>query len=367
MRLLTSSPTTLRKALILLVIATASPTLAAAPPAARIDGQVLSQAELEKALAAELSSHDQAYREQLRAAEVDQARARDALLQDGLEKLVDSRVLEAEAKARGTTPLQVLADLPTPEISESEVAAFYADNRAQITGTIDEVRPQIVEHLRNQRIDLATRRFLNDLWDKHGVRDLREPLRAKVAATGPSRGPADAPVTVVEFSDFQCPYCARVAPLLRDVVDMYGGRVRLVYRQLPLTRIHPLAQGAAEAALCADEQGKFWELHDRMFAAQRALDPTSLAMSARAVGIDGGAFDTCVASRRHQERVAADVREAEALDVGGTPAVFINGRLLNGTPTLLELVTVVEDELRRRGAPRTVKAPAAPAPAPPSP
>lgn len=367
MRLFTARPAALRKVLFLLVIAAASPALAAATPAARIDGQVLSQAEFEKALAPELANHDQAYREQLRALEVDQARARDALLQAGLEKLIDNRVLEAEAKVRGTTPLQVLADLPTPGISEAEVAAFYAENRAQITGTIDEVRPQIVEHLRNQRIDLATRRFLNDLWDKHGVRDLREPLRAKVATTGPSRGPADAPVTLVEFSDFQCPYCARVAPLLRAVVEMYDGRVRLVYRQLPLTSIHPQAQGAAEAALCADEQGKFWELHDRMFADQRALDPTSLAMAARAVGADGGAFDACVASRRHQERVAADVREADALDIRGTPAVFINGRLLNGTPTLVELVSVVEDELRRRGAPRTVKAPAAPAPAPPAP
>jgi protein-disulfide isomerase len=177
-----------------------------------------------------------------------------------------------------------------------------------------------------------------------------EPTRIDVEADGfPAKGPADAPVTIVEFSDFQCPFCSRLLPALGQVVEEYGNQVRLVFRQFPLSSLHPDAQKAAEASLCANEQGMFWEMHDAMFENQQALGVEQLKATARSLGVEGTDFDSCLDSGRFATEVAADLQAGRAIGVNGTPALFINGRFLSGAKPFEDIAELVDDELQRIG------------------
>lgn len=173
-------------------------------------------------------------------------------------------------------------------------------------------------------------------------------VRVPVAATGPSRGPQTAPVTIVEFADFQCPFCARLQPTLEQLIAKYGDKVRLVFRQFPL-QFHTHAQKAAEASLCAWEHGKFWEMHDAMFENQQALYVDSLKAKAAALGLNADAFNSCLDSGKYADQVQRDLDDGAAAGVSGTPAIFINGRFLSGTVPLEQLSQIVDDELRRSG------------------
>jgi protein-disulfide isomerase len=156
-------------------------------------------------------------------------------------------------------------------------------------------------------------------------------------------------VTIVEFSDFECPYCSRVVPSLDQVVAKYEDSVRLVFRQFPLTSIHAQAQKAAEASLCADEQGRFWDMHDAMFAQQKELAVPQLKELAASLELDGEAFAECLDSSKFAAQVAADLRAGQAAGVSGTPAMFINGRFVNGAVPYETLAAIIDEELARRG------------------
>jgi protein-disulfide isomerase len=176
--------------------------------------------------------------------------------------------------------------------------------------------------------------------------DLPQP-RIQVAAEGPTRGPKDAPVTIVEFSDFECPYCGSAFETVEQVMNAYAGKVRLVYRQFPLS-FHPHAAKAAEASLCAAEQGKFWEYHDVLFKNQKKLEPTDLKAHATEVGIDAQKFGQCLDSGDKKAAVDADQKAGLAAGVGGTPAFFINGIFLNGAQPIDEFKKVIDGELARK-------------------
>jgi len=158
------------------------------------------------------------------------------------------------------------------------------------------------------------------------------PAKVQVSADDdPARGPQNAPVTMIEFADFQCPYCGRFhAQTLPLILKEYGDRVRLVYRDFPLTSIHPYAEKAAEAGECAHEQGKFWEYHDILYLNQTALDRASLGRYAQNAGLDTAQFDSCLDSGKYESEVAGDLRDGAAAGVQGTPAFFVNGRLISG-------------------------------------
>jgi len=134
----------------------------------------------------------------------------------------------------------------------------------------------------------------------------------------------------VEFSDFQCPYCQRMAPTLKQVAEKFPNEVRIIYRQFPITNLHPFAFKAAEASLCANEQGKFWELHDTMFSDQTKLSVSELKEDARRLGMDQKKFNACLDSGRYVEQVQNDSKEAQRSGVTGTPAVFLNGVMVDG-------------------------------------
>jgi protein-disulfide isomerase len=157
------------------------------------------------------------------------------------------------------------------------------------------------------------------------------PVRASVG-DAPMLGSADAPVTIVEFSDYQCPFCQRffatTLPVLRrDYID--SGKVRYVFRDYPIDQLHPQARKAAEAAHCAGERGKYWEMHDALFRNSGALAPPQLAEHARAVGLDGAKFEECLSSGRHSARVQRGLVDGAAAGVQGTPG-FVIGRTKAG-------------------------------------
>jgi len=165
-------------------------------------------------------------------------------------------------------------------------------------------------------------------------------------ASAPIRGEKDAKVTVVMFSDFQCPFCNRVNPTLTKLLESYPGKVRLAYKYLPL-RIHPDAPGAAAAAEAAHRQGKFWEMYDKIFANQRDLKPETFKRYATELGLDVAQFQKDAADPAVKARIDADSKEADKLGVAGTPAFFINGRYLSGAQPYESFQKLVDEQLAK--------------------
>jgi protein-disulfide isomerase len=270
-------------------------------------------------------------------------------------RMVQDRVLEAEAAKRGlskedllATEIQGRAGQVTPE----EAEAFYQQNKDRIGNRPKEqVLPQISQYLAQQRQAQAYKDFIDQLESKYQVAYHLEPFRVDLEVAGePARGgPADAPVTIVEFSDFECPFCSRVEPTLAQVRETYGDKVRLVFKQFPLTNIHSRAQKAAEASLCAQDQGKFWELHDAMFGDQENLEVADLEAKAKKLGLDTAAFKQCLESGSKAAAVTEDVRQGSVAGVAGTPALFVNGQLLSGAVPYEKLAQTIDQELAARG------------------
>jgi protein-disulfide isomerase len=276
-------------------------------------------------------------------------RERQELIERGMEAAIQRELVNQEAAARGVEPEALLqelySDLPQP--TKEEIDAFYESRKAQINRPQEEVQEQIVSYLSQQSRQQTYETFLKELRGRYEVRRFLEPMRIEIAAAdAPALGPASAPVTIIEFSDFQCPYCQRMVPTLEQVVANYGDRVRLVFRQFPLP-IHADAQKAAEASLCAADSGKFWEMHDKMFEDIRALSVDQLKQAAVSLGLDGEAFAQCLDSGKHADRVADDLEAGRLAGVTGTPAMFVNGRFVNGAVPYDQLAALIDDELER--------------------
>ncbi len=280
-------------------------------------------------------------------------RNHDDVLRSFLRDLVHRRLLDLEAGRTGTTVDAMLASVraSAPPVETQAVERFYLQNRDRIPYSLAAVADQIRAYLRQQAEQRAEAEFLSALERRFAVDYRLEPFRIAVDADGfAARGPADAPVTIVEFSDFECPFCASILPALKRAEQEYAGKLRVVYRHFPLTEIHAHAQKAAEAALCAGEQGGFWELHDLMFAEQGALSVPDLKDKAGRIGLDRTGFDACLDSGRHYETVRADIRAAAVAGVSGTPALFVNGRPLSGAVPFETIAAAIDDELDRLGA-----------------
>ena len=272
-----------------------------------------------------------------------------------IDVMVGDHVLGDAAKARGLTTEALLAEeLPkrVGEITEADLQTTYDQMRSQMGGrTLDEVRVALAQFLMQQRQTEARQALVTELRAKAtGIEVLLEPPRYTVVSADhePVRGPASAPVEIVEFSDFQCPYCSRVNPTLDRLRQTFGDDIKIVFRDFPLTSIHPQAFQAAEAAECAREQGKFWEFHDRLFANQRALALDDLKRHAGDLGLDMAAFGACVEGGQAKARVDADLEAGQALGISSTPAIFINGRHVAGAQPYEVFEAIIKDELARR-------------------
>jgi protein-disulfide isomerase len=307
-------------------------------PVAEVGGKTITMGELEQALAPQLTEVD---------------RQRRQILEQGLGGVIEQKILEAEAAARGISIEELYkAEIESKvgTITDEEASTWYEANKQRVNRPLDQILPQLKSYLANLKRSSLREELVAALRVKYAPRVLLEPLRAAVAEAGsPAKGPAGAPVTMVEFSDFQCPYCSRVLPSIRQAQQVYGDQVRLVFRQYPLVSIHPNAQKAAEASLCAFDQGKFWELHDAMFANQQELGVDQLKAKAAALGLDAAKFNACLDSGEKAAKIASDTADGSAIGVNGTPALFINGRFLNGAVPFGEIAKIVDDELMRKG------------------
>ena len=269
-----------------------------------------------------------------------------------LKKVVQDRLLDAEAAARGTSKDKLLAEIKPGEVTDADAEAFYEKNKARIPPNTSKeaVMPQIRAYLAQNGQQEARDQYFKTLEAKYKVDYLLQPMRVEVAANGfPAKGPAGAPVTIVEFSDFQCPFCSRITPTLEQVVSKYGNKVRLVFRQYPLP-MHPNAAKAAEASLCANEQGKFWEMHDAMFKDQAGLAVDGLKSKAAGIaGINAASFNSCLDSGKETPAVQSDMKAGNKAGVNGTPAMFINGRFISGVVSADDLSKVIDEELKGKG------------------
>ena len=271
-----------------------------------------------------------------------------------LDEMISRRLLEEEAKAKGKTVEQWYQTeyvTSVPEPSDAEAKAFYEEHKAQVPQgqTFDDLKDRIKQAVRQQKLREGMGKVLDDLKSRHHVQvSLQAPdlPRINVEAKGPSRGPTNAPVTIVEFSDFQCPYCGREYPVIERLMKEYDGKLRLVFRHYPLD-FHPFAQKAAEAGACAQDQGKFWELHDKMFSNQGKLAVADLKGYAKSLGMDATKFDKCLDSGEKKALVDDDLKAGSAAGVNGTPAFFINGIFVNGAQPYEHMKQAVDRELRK--------------------
>src|SRR5213593_127493 len=270
-------------------------------------------------------------------------------LREGLDELIADELLKQEASARKTTP----ADLEKQEVeakvaepTDDEIQKVYDANKAQLgSQTLEQVRPRIVEYLKQQGMERRRQAFVDELKKTHKTTVALRPPVIEVAAAGrPERGGgAKAPITIIEFSDYQCPFCGRAEGVVDEVMKHYGNKVRLVYRDFPLP-MHPQARPASEAANCANAQGKFWEYHAALFANQTALDEDKLKEYAKNVGLDAAKFDQCLKDKPFKAAIDRDVADGEKVGVNGTPAFFINGRMLSGAQPFDKFKEVIDEE-----------------------
>jgi protein-disulfide isomerase len=303
---------------------------------ATIEGQTITMADLEASLGTSLTKLEQDLYN---------------LKRDRLEAMIGEKLIEREAAARGVAVKDLLDAEVTKKITavtDEEVNTFHEANKARLPTAAD-IKGQIKQYLENQRLQGRAQAFVGELRKKANVElSLPSPpvRRVHVDIEGaPIRGLATAPVTVVEFSDFHCPFCKRVQPTLLSLLARYPDKVRVVYKDLPLDTLHPQARRASEAARCARDQGKFWEYHDKIYEGGADVSPEYLRRLATDVGLDVAAFEQCLASNKHTAGIQADVAQGSELGITGTPGFFINGRALSGAQPLEAFVQIIEDEL----------------------
>jgi protein-disulfide isomerase len=233
-------------------------------------------------------------------------------------------------------------------VSEADAKKYYDAHKGPGTVPFDKIKDRLVVALQNQKMQEGRDTLVEQLRKSEPLKVLLKAPRVEVSSAGhPSLGPATAPVTIVEFGDFQCPFCKRAQPTIKEVLSKYPGKVRLVYMDFPLP-MHNHALDAAKAARCANEQGKFWQYHDKLFQDQAKESPADLKAAAKQLGLNTTQFDSCFDKAKYQKEIEQDVAEGKKLGVDGTPSFYIDGRPLIGAVPLENFVQVIDDEITDR-------------------
>jgi protein-disulfide isomerase len=277
-----------------------------------------------------------------------------------LDGIVNNYVIEQAAKKAGMTPDQYMAhELSTGgsgKVTESDASKFYHQHKEQLqarTGekSFEQVKGSLISALQQQQDAQRRDQVIARLKAEQKVNVMLVEPRFSVASGGhPSAGGKDAPITIVEFSDFQCPFCRGAENSIKAVRDKYGDRIRVIYMDFPLG-MHAHAMEAARAGRCAAEQDKFWQFHDAMFADQSKLAATDLKATAQKLGLDAKQFDTCFDQAKPDAGIRQDMAQGQSLGVTGTPTFFINGRELVGAQPPPKFNEVIDEELARAKSP----------------
>ncbi|MBV8070415.1 MAG: thioredoxin domain-containing protein [Acidobacteriaceae bacterium] len=270
-----------------------------------------------------------------------------------LDDLIRERLVEAEAKKQGLTTDQLYAKevdskIATP--SDDEVAAYYLGLKSQMKTPpppLQEIKLSLQANLKAIQTRQARQDYADSLRAKAEVTLLLEQPRVEVAFDqGRLRGDPNAVVTIVEFADFQCPYCKQTETTLNDLLRKYPGQIKLAFRDFPLGSIHPYAEKAAEAARCAGKQGKYWEFHDALFANQPKLDEPGLKAIAQTLSLDENSFQACLASGEYKAQVSRDQEDGKRAGISSTPGFFINGIAVTGAQPETAFAKIIDDELK---------------------
>jgi len=313
-----------------------------AEPLAEVHGQVITSEEVDRALGTSLARlQEQIY----------------TLKRQKVEALIDERLLAKEAARRGISVAALLDAEVTSKVglvTEQEIEPLYQANKGRLQGDEAAAREQVRAYLQNQKLQAQREAYLKILRSQAKVVvHLKPPpvFRAEVSTDGaPFKGTATAPVTIIEFQDFHCPFCKRVQATIGELLARYGDKVKVVHRDFPIDSLHPQARKGHEAARCANEQGKFWAYHDKLYENAPKASPEHLKAFAQEVGLDVPAFEQCVASGKYRAAVQKDVEEGQRLGVTGTPSFFINGRQLTGAQPLETFRQAIDEELAARPA-----------------
>lgn len=274
-----------------------------------------------------------------------------ALRQTALENLIRRRLLEEEARRRGTSVEALKSALTAVkvEVAENDVEQEYAENRAAFGAmSEDEAKERLrlgletEARMRNYRD--AVLRLKQDARIELSLAEPRLPLGDVSAEKAPALGGTEAAVVIIEFSDFQCPFCKQAQGTLKKLLQTYGDKVRLVFKHLPL-EIHPESFSSAQAAFCAGEQKSFWQYHDALFASD-SLSPEKLKRIAADLGLDLPRFTACLESEQSRAAVLRDVREAGRLGIKGTPTFIVNGNLVQGAINFEDFSSIIARKLK---------------------
>jgi protein-disulfide isomerase len=306
---------------------------------AEVDGEVITAEQVEKPIGASLAKLQEEIHN---------------LKRQRLEAIIAEKLLAKEAQRQGISVPALLDKEVTSKVglvTEQEIDDFYQSNKARIQGEASQVREQIRNYLQNQKLTGQREKFFQSLRaNAKVVVHLQPPptLRLDVKVDGaPFKGEAKAPVTIVKFEDFHCPFCKQVQQTFAQLLSRYGNKLKIVHRDFPIDSLHPQARKAHEGARCANEQGKFWTYHDRIYANAPKASPEDLKAYAKESGLNVAAFEKCLDSGKYKDAVQKDVEQGSQLGVNGTPAFFVNGRFISGAQTLESFVRIIEDELVR--------------------
>jgi protein-disulfide isomerase len=297
-----------------------------------VDGVKITRAEFERKYPSKLFQAKNAYYEAERKA---------------VEEYINEYLLEREAKREGLTIAQLLdkhvtSKLP-PDPSDDALRVYFEG--LDTKEPYEAVRDKIVNHLRERRVNKLKAAYLKEIRDRSQVAIRVTPPRTQVPLEGtPMRGPKNAPITFVEYADYECPYCQQIQPTLDRIAKEYQGKIVFAYKDVPLPN-HPNAARAAEASHCAGNQGKYWEFHDILVTSKQLAVP-ALKQTARDLKLDTAAFDKCLDSGEKAPLIQAQLNEAQMLGLQGTPSFFINGRFFSGLLSYEQLKEIIEEELK---------------------
>ena len=278
-----------------------------------------------------------------------------------LDKLIDQSLLDAAAARKSITRDQLLLEEVTskvPDPTDAEIEAYYLGQHEY--RPLEELKPKLRESLKNARTEQVRAALMARLRREASVSVLLTPPKTEVGYDATRvRGNPNAPVTIVEFSDFQCPYCRASEQTVKNLLAKYGDKLKVAYRDFPLRSAHPYAEAAAEASRCASEQGKYWQYHDLLFSNPGKLDAVGLLEEARSLQLNEPQFQSCLNSAKFKDAVDADLKAGSRARVSATPVFFVNGIFIAGAQPASAFEKAIDSELARLGSSSAPASPSA--------